>query len=131
MGMAEIVGSFTHGKLSFSWVNAIVKFGYVMITSATPDADFIAMWDSGTHVQKFLQENPTTKADEVGLLYLELPNQPPTLSVLPRYVHDFDNSNALYNQVELPDPPKYSTSDVLAPLVRQLREYLAEHLLVD
>jgi hypothetical protein len=125
--MGEIVGSFTHGKVCFSWVNAVIKVGYVAITPATPNPDFVAMWDSGTHLQNFLRENPITKADEVGLLYLELPNRPPTLSALPRFAHDVEDSNTIYNQVELPDPPKSATSEALAPLVGQLREYLVQH----
>jgi hypothetical protein len=122
--MAEVVGSFSVGKLSVSWINALTAYGYLVITLDSSLDDFVKTWELGARIQTFLRTNEVVKAEAIGLHYLDLPGCAPRLFVLPRYANDVDNSDLLYDQLEDATPARVSTSDVILPLISDLQAFL-------
>jgi hypothetical protein len=121
--MVEYVGSFSFDGLTVSWCNAATVHGYVVITCVGLD-DFVRAWELGLRIQQFLSENEMIKAEAVGLHYVDFPNFPLRLFVLPRYSNDYPDSNLLYEHTEALVQPPTSTAEKLTPRLAELQEFL-------
>jgi hypothetical protein len=122
--MGTVLKNFAIEGFRVSWVNALSKVGYVIVSKEPPEVDFVGCWTWGERIGQFFREEPRILAQDVGFHYLERPGRHPELFVLPRYAGDFEPNETVYNIIEADTQDETSSPQVILPLAETLEAHL-------
>jgi hypothetical protein len=122
--MKSTVALFSYDKFNISWVNAISKIGYILISENRDDSRFVTLWQLGMRIADYLNEQPAMEGGAIGFHYVDHPNHLLRLFVIPRFSGDYPDNNLPYGIAESETQPETSTVDNIMPLVSSLESYL-------